>query len=375
MAENKLGVFNNDNKIESISDEAIAEIDAVLEKYSIAKVEAAGMSALKKALFIGRGIYELNKLLTPNIMRMFTELRGTNLGFKTDRDTAKAKEKYGDYPPATIKRCIMEGMMHGAQPYNNEINIIGDNTYLAKNFFERMVSVKEFPGLKNLEIKLGIPQPKTINNTSDFDKIPRLYSIVECEATWEFNGKPDSLKETLSIRFNSGMLDDAILGKATRKIKAKIYQKLINTIVPAGDIEDAIDTMVIDKASNNTENKNPLAEGKHEVKKKNTKTAEIPSEKPVEIETELEPVEQPKENLFPEVDNKQDEREQIIKGIKTFCPEVGELTVVLGHIERFKPYTIENRRSMANHLGTLPIDALNDILEYLDLESQAKEGK
>jgi hypothetical protein len=92
----------------------------------------------------------------------------------------------------------------------------------------------EWPGLTEFNLELAFPT----------DKGGSAY--VEAIATWKVSGRPDQLerrgKTAIPIRRNSGMIDDAILGKAERKMYAAVLNKLSSFVIPDGEIDaDAID--------------------------------------------------------------------------------------------------------------------------------------
>jgi hypothetical protein len=154
-------------------------------------------------------------------------LQGSKLGFVTDKDAG------GGYPAEVVREVIIEALLRGFRPVGNEFNIIAGQFYGAKNGFERIV--REWPGLTNLRIDLGVPH-----------LVAEKGALVPCEARWRLDGRDmkvecrpaagDGFDTRIPVKVNGGMGPDAILGKATRKLYARVYQVLTGC---ASDIVDA----------------------------------------------------------------------------------------------------------------------------------------
>ena len=150
-----------------------------------------------------------------DILERVKGLNGTALGFLTD-----SRDK--PYPDNVIRDCVIEAMLRGAQPIGNEFNIIAGRCYLTKAYFERQL--RSFPGLTELRLTEGVPQAAQQHGGA----------LVPYRATWKLNGQPDSLvcaelpegDTRIAVRVNSGMGVDAILGKAKRKILARIFARV-----------------------------------------------------------------------------------------------------------------------------------------------------
>lgn len=195
----------------------IRAIENIANTYGLAA--AANMGQMETTLTLARGVELLEEALTPEVMRPIMRLQGTRLGFLTD--------KQGGYGEDIVKRCVIEAFLRGVRPVMNEMNIIASGFYATKEAFTRLL--KEFPGLTDLRIDMGIPLA---------DKNPKT-AVVECTASWRLNGAADSLTARIPIRVNEGMLPDAILGKAERKLKARVYWRLTGSEsnVPEGEVE------------------------------------------------------------------------------------------------------------------------------------------
>lgn len=197
---------------------AIAQIEGILEQ---SKGEVANVgSGLAAALTTARTIQAIRNSITPEMMKDVMALQGTSLGFKTDKDRS------GGYPEAVVKDCLIEGLMRGIRPFGNEMNIISGRCYMTREALTRLL--REYPGLTDLRIVPSVPQ------------IQGGRAIVHMEATWRLNGEEMSLQRDIPIRVNDGMIDDAILGKADRKMKKSIYELLTGSEITDGEVGDVI---------------------------------------------------------------------------------------------------------------------------------------
>ena len=189
-----------------------------------------------RTLALARGIRDIRLALTDDVMKVVMSLRGSPLGFLTDRDSKPEK-----YSVEEVRECIAEGMLRGLMPIGNEINIISGRMYAAKAGLRRLIT--EIPGLTDLNVEVGSQTPAT-NGTV----------LVECYAAWLINGQRGSLdcceqtvegikRDTrIAVKVNNGMGPDAVAGKAERKLYARILAKLSTStlgVIPSGDALDA----------------------------------------------------------------------------------------------------------------------------------------
>ena len=174
---------------------------------------------LMQAISLALGMSKMRNLLTDDVCtKFFMPLQGSPLGFVTDKDTS------GGYRVDVVREVVTEALLRGFRPIGNEFNIIAGRFYGAKNGFERIVH--EYPGVTDVQIDLGVPQLQGDKG-----------ALVPCFARWFFRGeqqeircstpeKPGDIDTRIPVKVNGGMGSDAILGKATRKLYARIYQRL-----------------------------------------------------------------------------------------------------------------------------------------------------
>ena len=127
--------------------------------YEICKInDLSPVTAIRRA----GAMQSLRELLTPEIMKPVMALQGSPLGFKTDKDFLREKDENGQrkkgpgYPVETVRDVLIFAMGKGAQMINNEVNILANNPYLAKNFFFRKLD--EVLGAENWKITHEIPR-------------------------------------------------------------------------------------------------------------------------------------------------------------------------------------------------------------------------
>ena len=195
-------------------------------------VEAiSGLPTFIQAVRMAQGITALRAALNDQFMQQsIMPLMGTKLGFLTDLDHDKEGRRYGIN---VVRDVCIEAMLRGFSIVGNEVNIIAGGFYGAKAGWERKVS--EYPGLTDLVLQPGVPQ-----NVGDKG------ALVPYVASWRLNGtemilrciqEKDGTDLRIPIKVNAGMGSDAVIGKATRKILFRIYQRINGSSFGASDGE------------------------------------------------------------------------------------------------------------------------------------------
>jgi hypothetical protein len=193
-------------------------IEAAVAECGIERI--SGLPAFMQAVKMAQGISALRAALTDQfVAQAIMPLQGSKLGFLTDKD------KEGGYGIHVVREASIEAMLRGFSVVGNEFNIIAGGFYGAKAGFAR--KVLEFPGLTDLVLEPGVPQ-----------LIADKGALVPYTATWRLDGKPmvmacEYTKEgekitdrRIPVKVNAGMGTDAVLGKAERKLFARIFQRL-----------------------------------------------------------------------------------------------------------------------------------------------------
>jgi hypothetical protein len=213
------------------SEDVLSTIEAIVSECGLAT--NAGANHVLRAVKRAAGIKALRKLLNDEFMKEFImPLQGSRLGFRTDKDREKG------YSLDVVRDCLIECLLQGGHATGNEFNIIAGNTYFTKEFFKRAVG--EIEGLTDLEILAGVPQ----NGQGG--------ALVPYVASWLMHGKPQSIEclkrklddgteidSRIAVRVNSQMGVDAILGKAERKMLARVYNRATGSEVWEGDADES----------------------------------------------------------------------------------------------------------------------------------------
>ena len=204
--------------------DTVGQLEAVVSECSLAVLEEHGK--FQRTFMLAEGMKKLGEMITADMMQAIMALQGSGLGFKTDKDDK------GGYPLEIVKRVTIEATLRGLNMIGNEVNIIGGNLYGTKNGMRRLV--EEWPGLTHFRLHLAIPESRGGN------------TVVDAVAYWTLGGVEQSLerrgKEAIPVRRNQGMGEDAIHGKAKRKMYAAVYEVLagMKTDFPEGEVADAI---------------------------------------------------------------------------------------------------------------------------------------
>jgi hypothetical protein len=167
---------------------------------------------------MAKTIGALKAALKPEVMQPIMELQNTDLGFRTDQKTG--------YPVDVVRDVLIEAKIRGFHMTGNEINILAGRFYAAKAGLRRKVIT--FPGVT--DFKDGYSVPKMVANGA----------TVICSAAWKKEGIADNLDCEIPIRVNAQMGADAILGKAERKLLARVLNRLSGISTPEGEAGEDI---------------------------------------------------------------------------------------------------------------------------------------
>lgn len=184
-----------------------------------AGLNAVNLEGFEKAFVLADASKKLDSALTVEYMNPIMELAGSKLGFKTDKDTS------GGYDMKTVKRCLIEAVLTGVNVVGNQFNIIAGNCYITKEGFGYLL--KNIPGLSYSII----PELPRINSENTSAAIKMIIS-------WTIEGAKDTETIDLAIRMNKFMGIDAVIGKATRKARKWLYEKITGSELGDGDVQD-----------------------------------------------------------------------------------------------------------------------------------------
>ena len=184
------------------------------------------LSGFSKAVKLADGITQLRELLDKDYMESIMKLQGSRIGYRTDKD------KTGGYDMATVKDALIEAVLIGLSPVGNMFNIIASSCYITKEGAEHLLKQQ---GVSHV-LRFG---PVSIDQKNKVAKLD-----VEIEYTYE--GKKHKETVPVSVKWNQYMSEDAIFGKATRKARVWLYNKINNTYLTDGDVSDIPHVVISD---------------------------------------------------------------------------------------------------------------------------------
>jgi hypothetical protein len=185
------------------------------------------VSNLLESIKLAQGRLQIQKTImnTPELKNSILALQDSPIGFLSDK-----KDK-GGYDEKTVIECAVEAMLRGLYLHNNEFNIIAGRFYQTVNgCFHQL---QDNPQLKDLQTTLMVPEMKPNG------------ALVTCSATWTLNGEKKNIgiEENdpciIPIKVNNFMGSDAVLGKARRKLLARILERVTGNAVADGDANEA----------------------------------------------------------------------------------------------------------------------------------------
>ncbi len=179
----------------------------------------------EKAYQIANATQAIKELLTPQYMKPIMALQGNRLGFKTDKDDK------GGYSEDVVKNCLIEAVLTGVQPHGNQFNIIAGNMYVTKEGFGELL--KQISGLK-YDIIFDLPR---INPE-------KTSAAVNAKISWTYQGEKQEKDIPIPVKMNQYMGTDAVIGKATRKARAWLFNTITGAEIGDGDVTD-IDSRVV----------------------------------------------------------------------------------------------------------------------------------
>ncbi|WP_294203134.1 hypothetical protein [uncultured Chryseobacterium sp.] len=233
-----------------------AIISSKLNESVLSVLGASDLVGFEKAYHIASAIDFLRENLNDEYMKPIMKLQGSRLGFKTDKDIhPQTKQKGIGYPMDIVKDCLIDAVLIGVEPYGNQFNIIANQTYITKEGYGYLLG--KIKGLK-YSIKPELPR---IN-------VEKGSGAVEMKIKWSFNGETKEETVDFATKVNAYMGADAVIGKATRKARAWLFNQVSDIEITDGDAEDAEFTIVT-----------PTAEDKKEVLRQrnvNSKPVDLP---------------------------------------------------------------------------------------------------
>ncbi len=199
-----------------LSKTKIHEISKILDQEVSIVLGGENVKGFERFFLVAEAMNKLQTALTDDYMKPIMALQGSSLGFKTDKT----------YPVDVVRRCISEAVLTGVEPVGNHFNIIAGNMYITKEGFGYLLLTK-VPGLY-YDI---IPELPRIKDTS---------AAVVMNINWTLNGTANEKKVDFATKVNQYMGADAVIGKATRKARAWLYNTITGSEIPDGESEGLI---------------------------------------------------------------------------------------------------------------------------------------
>lgn len=197
--------------------EVARQIDGIIQAFNSSKDKNPFALAINKS----SALQQISELLTEEYMAPIMFLQNKAIGFKTDNPTG--------YRMEVVRDCLMEATFYGFEPTGNQFNIISGRAYGTKEGFTALLR------------KMGV-------STRIYKKIGENsggYCKVTCEMQWGYGKLDQKATEDFSVKVNSGMGHDAILGKAERKAKCWIYNDITGNNITDADVTEDIPHEVV----------------------------------------------------------------------------------------------------------------------------------
>ena len=210
--------------------EKYSEVAKQLNSNVLSVIGADSLMGFEKAYLIADAAGKLKVALTTEYMKPIMELQGNKLGFKTDKDSS------GGYPEAAVKNCLIEAVLTGVQPFGNHFNIIAGNCYITKEGFGYLL--QHFKGL-SYEIIPSLPRIDATKGSG----------AVSMKIKWTLGGNSNEREIDFAIKVNNFMGADAVIGKATRKARAWLFNTINGFEISDGDVTD-VDARVMSSKMN-----------------------------------------------------------------------------------------------------------------------------
>ena len=197
-------------------DQRIMELDRISKECGLATASGNPFAAM---ITTANGIAQIEAMLTDDLMAPIMKLQGSSIGFRTDKDDK------GGYPAPVVRQCFIEATLRGLAPVGNEWNIIADRCYVTKEGMGKL--------LANLGVKYMI--------TPGVTKITPPVATQPMTIAWrDKEGKQRKETVEFAVRFTEAMQAkgvgiDAIIGKATKKARAWLYQLITGLELADGD--------------------------------------------------------------------------------------------------------------------------------------------
>ncbi len=208
-----------------------SKIDSLVATASLALV-GGGAANFEQSLAAADAMALLLEEMKPHMPRVM-KLMNTSLGFKTDKDPAKAKpnQPVVPYSEEVVRHAVVNALLRGVQLLGNQFNVIAGGSYITKEGYSYLL--KKLPGFSDFQPIVGVPK-----------KVESIGTCVSCKATWKLNGVPGSIGTpdpiVIPVKVDDWTTNDAVIGKATRKFYKRVYDQITGCDTPDGEVGDDV---------------------------------------------------------------------------------------------------------------------------------------
>jgi hypothetical protein len=169
--------------------------------------ENKDLAGFQRGLQLAEAMSDLRLAMNDEYMSKMMQLQGSKIGFRTDKD------KEGGYTAPVVKDCIIEATLKGVEVVGNQFNIIAGNMYVTKEGFQHLL--KKIPGLYFNVYSSGV------NIAGDSKS-----AVVNMTIQYKLNGKEENEVVPFGVKMNAYMGADGAIGKAERKARKWLYEKI-----------------------------------------------------------------------------------------------------------------------------------------------------
>lgn len=223
------------------------QVDAAVNELLNSGLTGMALTVAKIAV-----VKKIESALDDNLIQELFESQGKPYFFKTDGNGT-----VGKYPIEVIKKCAVQARLFGAELTGNEINILGGNMYLTKEYTENIVIRNKIWN----EITLGFS--KQIENST---------WVVPVKIQWidPRDSEKKTQQRTLDIPVNkfSTSKEDTLRGQAKRDAYYWLIQTLRGEPMPFGEVSTiTVESHEIKSQVVSTEAEKPKEESEKETEK------------------------------------------------------------------------------------------------------------
>ena len=204
---------------------ALREMSEISKTVSPSQLKV--VDEFERAHRVATALVLIQKQFTPEVIELITTLQNAPEGFRTDKPKG--------YHGTELITSVRSALLQGARLTGDEFNILAGKCYLAKAFFRRQVA--QFDGVTSVKFR-----PKKFTKEGETAWVPCQVSLRQHGTKREFDYTGD---DAIGVRVNSGMLVDAIFGKAEKKAFQRVLNELLEDDVYTDDTDDIVDGEVL----------------------------------------------------------------------------------------------------------------------------------